>query len=371
MTHPRARQGRVTNPLGTAWAGTCPQPQPPRHGFAHPPAAEGGGEVCRADVVRAPRGSVASRKLCGWRRAPKFAGGSWLEAAFLSHRGGEERRAQGGRRCPGVSVVRALRIRVGASPAQQERRVQPVPFPNLSLLCASCTNRDPLAAGEGDNPAQHPARSVLQPLFGSMAHAGCTWLLISAGAAAQPWFSGAPSAGNHCTSGVELHKKGAGVLGAGRALLHPGKSRGCGAWVPTEEISHPGVIGDGVGAAALAPAARFYLSVSPLGTRTGSEHGGRLGRPNWRPSQTVKRGECRGSTGGTARHSLAQHSTIWHGTARGAVRRASCGTHGGQNGGASTKPLLPRAWDGPLSTQPTRGCSAQHLVQHPGVRCVN
>lgn len=189
MSHPRARQGRVTNPLGTAWAGTCPQPQPPRDGFAHPPAAEGGGEVCRADVVRAPRGSVASRKLCGWRRAPKFAGGSWLEAAFLSHRGGEERRAQGGRRCPGVSVVRALRLRVGASPAQQERRVQPVPFPNLSLLRASCTNRDPLAAGEGDNPAQHPARSVLQPLFGGVVHAGCTWLLISAGAAARPRFS--------------------------------------------------------------------------------------------------------------------------------------------------------------------------------------
>lgn len=41
-SHPRARQGRVTNPLGTAWAGTCPQPQPARDGFAHPPAAEGG-----------------------------------------------------------------------------------------------------------------------------------------------------------------------------------------------------------------------------------------------------------------------------------------------------------------------------------------
>lgn len=125
-----------------------------------------------------------------------------------------------------------------------------------------------------------------------------------------------------------MHKKGAGVLGAGRALLHPGKSRGCGVWVPTEEISHPGVIGDGVGAAAPAPAARFYLSVSPLGTRTGSEHGGRLGRPNWRPSQTVKRGECRGSAGGTARHSLARHGTIWHGTAQFGTARHNLAQHG-------------------------------------------
>lgn len=39
-----------------------------------PPARCRGEEVCRADGVRAPRGSVASRKRCGWRRAPKFAG---------------------------------------------------------------------------------------------------------------------------------------------------------------------------------------------------------------------------------------------------------------------------------------------------------
>lgn len=61
--------------------------------------------------------------------------------------------------------------------------------------------------------------------------------------------------------------------------------------MPTEETEWSGVRVE----SACAPSAPDYLSVSPLGTRTESEHGGHPGRPNWRPSQTVKRGECRGS----------------------------------------------------------------------------
>lgn len=68
------------------------------------------------------------------------------------------------------------------------------------------------------------------------------------------------------------------------------------------------------------PSAPDYLSVSPLGTRTGSEHGGRPGRPNWRPSQTVKRGERRGSAGGehVGGTGIAQHVTVPAATLRGA-----------------------------------------------------
>lgn len=145
---------------------------------------------------------LAGPTLCERRGAVSQAGSSVVGAGLRNSRGevgwrplssrtvgARSRGRRGGRRRPGVSVVRALRLRVGASPAQQGCRVQPVAFPNLSLLRASCTNRDLLAAGEGDNPAQHPARSILQPLFGGVVHAGCTWLLISAGAAARPRFS--------------------------------------------------------------------------------------------------------------------------------------------------------------------------------------
>lgn len=76
---------------------------------------------------------------------------------------------------------------------------------------------------------------------------------------------------------------------------------GWGVLVPTEEIQWSGVK---VGSAHV-PSAPDYLSVSPLGTRTGSEHGGHPGRPNWRPSLTVKRGECRGRAVEGDKHSMA------------------------------------------------------------------
>lgn len=81
---------------------------------------------------------------------------------------------------------------------------------------------------------------------------------------------------------------------------------GWGVLVPTEEIQWSGVK---VGSAHV-PSAPDYLSVSPLGTRTGSEHGGHPGRPNWRPSQTVKHGECRGRAVEGDKHSMAQHGTV-------------------------------------------------------------
>lgn len=79
--------------------------------------------------------------------------------------------------------------------------------------------------------------------------------------------------------------------------------------VPAEEIWWPGPVRGSRWGCGCVPNAPDYLSVSLLGTRTGSERGGRPGRPNWRPSQTVKRGECRGSAvgGGLARHGMAQH----------------------------------------------------------------
>lgn len=80
---------------------------------------------------------------------------------------------------------------------------------------------------------------------------------------------------------------------------------GWGVLVPTEEIQWSGVK---VGSARV-PNAPDYLSVSPLGTRTESEHGGHPGRPNWRASQTVKRGEWRASALGWGQ---AQHGTVWH-----------------------------------------------------------
>lgn len=96
------------------------------------------------------------------------------------------------------------------------------------------------------------------------------------------------------------------------AKLHEGTRVPRGQWVrgrcewgmlvPTEQIQWSGVQ---VGCACV-PNAPDYLSVSPLGTRTESEHGGHPGRPNWRPSQTVKRGECRGSA------VVGWTSTAWH-----------------------------------------------------------
>lgn len=83
--------------------------------------------------------------------------------------------------------------------------------------------------------------------------------------------------------------------------------------VPTEEIEWSGVK---VGPARV-PNAPDCLSVSPLGTRTESEHGGHPGRPNWRPSQTVKRGECRGRAVEGNKHSMAQHGTVPSATLRG------------------------------------------------------
>ena len=83
--------------------------------------------------------------------------------------------------------------------------------------------------------------------------------------------------------------------------------------MPTEEIWRLGLMGGQGGGLGASPNAPDYLSVSPLGTRTGSEHGERPGRPNWRPSQTVKRGECRGSAAGADGGEPARHGT--HSTA--------------------------------------------------------
>lgn len=115
------------------------------------------------------------------------------------------------------------------------------------------------------------------------------------------------------------------------------------------------------------PSAPDYLSVSPLGTRTGSEHGGRPGRPNWRPSQTVKRGERRGSAGGEHvggdRHCTARHGPRCHPPWRPALHPACWCTHGEWDRGTRTWGFpvpLPAAcpWFPPRNGEPrATGCS--------------
>lgn len=80
-----------------------------------------------------------------------------------------------------------------------------------------------------------------------------------------------------------------------------------GYWCPWRRFSGQG--------SACVPNAPDYLSVSLLGTRTESEHGGHPGRPNWRESQTVKRGKWRGSAvgWGQAHHGTVPSATI-HGS---------------------------------------------------------
>lgn len=120
-----------------------------------------------------------------------------------------------------------------------------------------------------------------------------------------------------------------------------GRDGAGGCWCPQRRFGGQGQLGGSRWGSGCIPNAPDYLSISPLGTRTGSEHGGRPGRPNWRPSQTVKRGECRGSTwggrggGGGDWHCTAQHVTVPAATLRGTQPRIlPAGAHTGSGIGA-------------------------------------
>lgn len=127
-----------------------------------------------------------------------------------------------------------------------------------------------------------------------------------------------------------------------------GRDGAGGCWCPQRRFGGQGQLGGSRWGSGCIPNAPDYLSISPLGTRTGSEHGGRPGRPNWRPSQTVKRGECRGSTwggrggGGLALHSTARHCPRCHPPWHPAPHPACWCTHGEWDRGT-------RTWGFPVS----------------------
>lgn len=157
----------------------------------------------------------------------------------------------------------------------------------------------------------------------------------------------------------------AGAAGAGAGWVL-GRSWVGWVLVPAEEIWWPGPVRGSRWGSGCVPNAPDYLSVSLLGTRTGSEHGGRPGRPNWRPSQTVKHGEC-GGVGQGDWHGTAQHGTHCHPPWHPALHPARWCTHGEQDRGTRTRGflvLLPAAcpWFPLRNGEPrATGCSPLRL----------
>lgn len=140
----------------------------------------------------------------------------------------------------------------------------------------------------------------------------------------------------------EIAQGSRGAAGAGWVL---GRIQGGGCWCPWRRFGDQervegrrSVSRWGSGSV---PGAPDYLSISPLGTRTGSERGGRPGRPNWRPSQTVKLGECWAAQRGCWGGGLAQHGAHCHPPWHLAPPPVTTGAYTGSRIGA---PTLGASW---------------------------